>query len=96
MNWNRMGSGTEISSAQSLFIFGIAYAFNCLLHKCEKLTQVWDPSLPAVLKVLSIQCEELGWMLDGEAGCDGICIKATLKIILPCTQTHTHAGIQPL
>ena len=31
-------------------------------------------------------------MLDGEAGCDRICIKATLKIILPCTQTHTQAS----
>ena len=62
MNWNRMGTGTDISSAQSLFILGIAYAFNCLLHNYEKLTQIWDPSLPAVHKVLSIQFEELRWM----------------------------------
>ena len=97
MNWNRMGTGTEISSAQSLFIFGIACMQSIAYYtNIKKLTQIWDPSLPAVHKVLSIQCEELGWMLDGEAGCDRICIKATLKIILPCTQTHTHAGIQPL
>ena len=47
MNWKRMGTGTEMSSAQSLFIFGIECMHSIAYYTN---TKIWDPSLPAVHK----------------------------------------------